>query len=133
VQHPSNRRRIMDLVQPGIEHLASYVDALERGWSADTQRPDARLDELLRIAADPMGFVAEQSDPEGRVPPVMLPDGSIVPRLPSYSRWMWDGAFCGSISFRWQLGTTALPPHCLGHTGYSVVPWKRQRSPMMTK
>jgi predicted acetyltransferase len=133
VQHPSNRRRIMDLVQPGIEHLASYVDALERGWSADTQRPDARLDELLRIAADPMGFVAEQSDPEGRVPPVMLPDGSIVPRLPSYSRWMWDGAFCGSISFRWQLGTTALPPHCLGHIGYSVVPWKRQRSPMMTQ
>src|SRR5262249_2101957 len=35
--------------------------------------------------------------------------------------------FCGSIGFRWQRGTTALPPHCLGHIGYSVVPWKRGR------
>ena len=56
-----------------------------------------------------------------------LPDGSIVPRLPGYRLWMWDGEFCGSISLRWQPGTTDLPPHCLGHIGYSVVPWKRQR------
>jgi predicted acetyltransferase len=40
---------------------------------------------------------------------------------------MWDGEFCGSIGFRWQPGTTALPPHCLGHIGYGVVPWKRRR------
>ena len=40
---------------------------------------------------------------------------------------MWDGEFCGNIGFRWQRGTEALPPHCLGHIGYSVVPWKRQR------
>jgi len=40
---------------------------------------------------------------------------------------MWDGEFCGSISFRWQPGTTELPPYCLGHIGYSVVPWRRQR------
>ena len=38
---------------------------------------------------------------------------------------MWDGEFCGSISFRWVPGTTDLPPHCLGHIGYAVVPWKR--------
>jgi predicted acetyltransferase len=31
------------------------------------------------------------------------------------------------IGFRWQPGTTALPPTCLGHVGYSVVPWKRGR------
>jgi predicted acetyltransferase len=42
-------------------------------------------------------------------------------------QWMWDGEFCGSIGFRWQPGTTELPPYCLGHIGYSVVPWKRQR------
>jgi predicted acetyltransferase len=41
--------------------------------------------------------------------------------------WMWDGEFCGSASFRWQPGTEALPPYCLGHIGYSVVPWKRGR------
>ena len=42
-------------------------------------------------------------------------------------RWLWDGEFCGQIGFRWQPGTEALPPHCLGHIGYAVVPWKRQR------
>jgi predicted acetyltransferase len=40
---------------------------------------------------------------------------------------MWDGEFCGSIGFRWQPGTTDLPPYCLGHIGYSVVPWKQRR------
>ena len=39
---------------------------------------------------------------------------------------MWDGEFCGSINFRWQRGTTALPPHVLGHIGYAVVPWKQR-------
>jgi predicted acetyltransferase len=41
--------------------------------------------------------------------------------------WMWDGEFCGSIGFRWQPGTAELPPYCLGHIGYAVVPWKRRR------
>jgi predicted acetyltransferase len=40
---------------------------------------------------------------------------------------MWDGEFCGAIGFRWQPGTTDLPPYCLGHIGYSVVPWKQRR------
>ena len=40
---------------------------------------------------------------------------------------MWDGDFCGSIGFRWQAGTNELPPYCLGHIGFSVVPWKRRR------
>jgi len=40
---------------------------------------------------------------------------------------MWDGEFCGSIGFRWQPGTTDLPPYCLGHIGYAVVPWRRNR------
>jgi predicted acetyltransferase len=50
-----------------------------------------------------------------------------VPRLPGYLRWIWDGEFCGSIGFRWQRGTSALPAHVLGHIGYAVVPWKRRR------
>ena len=54
-----------------------------------------------------------------------MPDGSTAPRLPGYTRWLWDGEFCGAINFRWQPGTAALPPHCLGHIGYGVVPWKR--------
>ncbi|HWQ07610.1 MAG TPA: GNAT family N-acetyltransferase, partial [Holophaga sp.] len=31
------------------------------------------------------------------------------------------------IGFRWRPGTTELPPHCLGHIGYAVVPWKQGR------
>ncbi len=38
---------------------------------------------------------------------------------------MWDGEFCGLIGLRWKPGTEALPPTCLGHIGYAVVPWKR--------
>ena len=123
----SARDEVLHLVVPSPEHLASYINALEQGWSPDAQRPAAAGEERARIARDAAGFLAEHEDPEGRGPPVMLPDGTTVPRLPGIKRWMWDGAFCGSIGLRWQPGTTALPPTCLGHIGYSVVPWKRRR------
>jgi predicted acetyltransferase len=115
----------MELVWPRIEHLESYAAALRTGWSPDNTRPEAAQEELARIAADPARFIAEQVDIDAKGPPVVLHDGTTVPRLPGYHRWMWDGEFCGSISFRWQPGTTDLPPHCLGHIGYAVVPWKR--------
>src|SRR5512133_540531 len=118
----------MNLVWPSLEYLNGYVGALERGWSPDNLRAEAAIKEALdEIAQDPAAFVASKIDPEGKAGPVILPDGSSVPRLPGYDRWMWDGEFCGSIGFRWQPGTEALPPHCLGHIGYSVVPWKRRR------
>jgi predicted acetyltransferase len=117
---------VMELVWPEHQHLASYVDALERGWSPDNLRADAGREELERIRRDPVLFIAQQVDREGAGPPLILPDGSAVPRLPGYRRWMWDGAFCGVIGFRWQPGTTELPPYCLGHIGFAVVPWKRR-------
>ena len=118
----------MNLVWPAREYLASYVAALERGWSADTERGSvAARDELGRIASDADGFLASLVDREARGTPISLPDGATVPRLPGYALWMWDGEFCGSIGLRWQPGTEALPPHCLGHIGYTVVPWKRGR------
>ncbi len=117
----------MRLVWPAVEYLSSYVAALERGWSPDTMRTEAAREELARIAAEPDQFLALQVDREAQGPPIILPDGSTITRLPSYQRWMWDGEFCGIISFRWQPGTSELPPHCLGHIGYSVVPWKRRR------
>jgi predicted acetyltransferase len=64
-------------------------------------------------------------DLEAKGPPVTLPDGSTVKRLPGFRRWLWDGEFCGSIGLRWQPGTTELPPYCLGHIGYAVVTWKQ--------
>ena len=82
---------------------------------------------LAEIDAGAEQFLAQADDrdPQGRT--VTLPDGSRVPRLPGFARWMWDGEFCGSINMRWQDGTPELPPHVLGHIGYSVVPWKRRR------
>jgi predicted acetyltransferase len=117
----------MELVWPAVTYLPSYIDALERGWSPDNLRPEARRDELARIAEDASLFVAEQVDRDAKGPKVTLPDGSVVARLPGYRRWMWDGDFCGVIGFRWQPGTNELPPHVLGHIGFSVVPWKRRK------
>ena len=118
----------MELVWPSLDRLPGYVDALVRGWSPDNLLGRAAAEEeLARIAADPRGFVASLVDREAKGAPVVLPDGSTAERLPGYVRWMWDGEFCGSIGLRWQRGTEALPPHCPGHVGYAVVPWKRRR------
>ena len=118
----------MDLVWPAREHLASYIAALERGWSPDNIRGEAATrEELAQIAADADRFLASLVDVEAVGRSITLPDGTKVPRLPGYRRWMWDGEFCGSIGFRWQPGSEALPPYCLGHIGYAVVPWKRGR------
>ena len=118
----------MELVVPSLAYLDSYVDALKRGWSPDNIRLEAAAREhLALIQKDAAAFLALADDREAKGGPITLPDGSTVPRLPGFVRWMWDGEFCGQIGFRWQPGTEALPPHCLGHIGYAVVPWKRGR------
>lgn len=103
------------LVTPAMWYLPAYADALRRGWSPDETRDQTRLDELQRIAEDPLEFLASLEDREAK-------DG-----LPGFRHWMWDGEFAGSIGFRWQPGTADLPPTCLGHIGYGVAPWKRGR------
>jgi predicted acetyltransferase len=116
------------LVWPALEYLASYAAALERGWSPDHIRGTATVrEQLAKIAADPDAFVGGLVDREAKGGPIVLADGTTVPRLPGYHLWMWDGEFCGDINVRWQTGTEALPPTCLGHIGYAVVPWKRRR------
>jgi len=118
----------MQLVRPSKLHLASYVAALERGWSADNERGVAAArEELAKIETDADAFIASMEDREAKGASVRLPDGSTAARIPGIRRWLWDGEFAGSIGFRWQPGTTALPPHCLGHIGYAVVPWKQRQ------
>ena len=116
----------MQLVRPGPEHLPSYVAALERGWSDSERGIEAAREELSRIQADATAFLDSLEDREAKGPPITLPDGSTARRIPGFKRWLWDGDFCGAIGLRWQPGTTALPPHCLGHIGYAVVPWKQR-------
>ena len=117
----------MELVWPSSLQLPSYVAALERGWSPDNTRGVvAAREELARIQEDPAAFIEGLVDREAKGRPITLPDGSTALRIPGYHRWLWDGEFCGSIGFRWHPGTTELPPHCLGHIGYSVVPWKQR-------
>lgn len=116
----------MELVRPAAAYLRSYCEALQRGWSPNNLRPQAAEEELAAIRHDPDAFFRQIVNFEGGGAGVKLPDGSIVPRLPGYRKWMWDGEFCGSIQLRWST-TGELPEYCLGHVGYSVVPWKQRR------
>ncbi len=115
------------LIRPGPEHLPGYTAALERGWSPNTTRPEVVQEELEALAKDSDAVLRRFDDPNAKGPPITLSDGSSVKRLPSITRFIWDGEFCGNISLRWQDGTAELPSYCLGHIGYSVVPWKQQR------
>lgn len=116
------------LVVPAMDYLDGYVAALRSGWSPDNVRGKAAADEqLAAIGTDPQTFLAALDDPDALGPPIKLPDGNVVKRLPGIHRWIWDGEFCGVIGFRWQKGTSDLPSEVLGHIGFSVVPWKRRQ------
>jgi hypothetical protein len=74
----------MKIEWPPLEMLDSYTDALRKGWSPDTVRPQTGLDELARIEQDPVLFIAQHVDLEAAGPPVMLKERSVVQRIPGY-------------------------------------------------
>lgn len=113
----------MRLVEPGPDWLDAYAAALARGWSPNTTR-DVSGEHLTAIRADRHGFLRTLLDPNGTV---TLANGAEVPKLPVHLFWIVDGDFCGSINFRFQRGTEALPPYCSGHIGYSIVPWRQRQ------
>lgn len=113
------------LLKPLAKHLTSYTFALNMGWSPDNLRPEVAQEQREWILRDPTGFLNSMDDSDAKGRPVRLPDGSEVPRLPGIKRWIWDEGFCGTIGLRWQPGRADLPPHCLGHIGYAIVPWRR--------
>ncbi|CAN7416189.1 GNAT family N-acetyltransferase [Bosea sp. LjRoot237] len=120
--------RIVSLHAPGRDVLPAYVRALEAGWSPNTMR-NVAPEQLAAIAADPEAFVAGLN---GRGGKIRLHDGSEVARLPDMIRWIVavdqpERPFVGSINLRWQEDeagrpVTDLPPHVLGHVGYTILP-----------
>jgi predicted acetyltransferase len=128
---------MMQLIRPTPAHLPGYIAALERGWSPDTTRgPEAAVEALEKIRADPYSLFATVDDPQAKGPSWTAADGTVRARIPGLLRWMWDDAadregeipgFAGSINLRWMPGHAPLPAHILGHLGYAVVPWQRQR------
>ena len=110
-----------------MRYFESFVDGVRRAALMEDSFFQYEAKDLATIVADPAAFLAKQQSTAGGGDPIILPDGSSVPRLPSINRWMWDGQISGRIQLRWSEGTTELPPHCLGHIGYGVFPWKRQR------
>lgn len=119
---------IVSLHAPGRAVLPAYVRALEAGWSPNTTR-DVAPEQLAAIAADPDGFIAGLNNRGGKI---RLHDGSEVARLPDMIRWIiatdrLELPFVGSINLRWQEDEagrpiTELPPHVLGHVGYTILP-----------
>jgi predicted acetyltransferase len=121
---------MMQLVVPSLEYLPSYAEALKRSWAPNNLRPESAQEELAKIEINSQAFLdwLDSRGTQGEMIPT--PSGELIPRLPGYRMWMWDGEFCGSIGFRWQerdgLTVNDLPDYCLGHIGYSVVPWKQR-------
>jgi predicted acetyltransferase len=113
-----------ELVLPSLAYLPSYVQALTSGWSPNNVRPEARFDELALIEQDPETFLDGLVDLDATGGDITLPDGSTVPKLPGYRKWLVDPSsrtFLGSYGFRWVKGSNELPPYCLGHIGYAIV------------
>src|SRR5450755_1631996 len=78
-----------ELKQPSLELLPGFVDALNRGWSPDNVRGEVTAARMLKaIGKDPVRFVASMDDREARGESITLPDGSVVPRLPGFNRWI---------------------------------------------
>lgn len=118
----------VQLVRPEKKYLASYISALQTGWTPDNVRgPESAAEFLAAIERDADAYLESLFDLEAEGPPIMLPDGSSTTRLPGYHKWVWDGEFCGTVGFRWMPGRNELPPLCLGHIGCAIVPWKRGR------
>lgn len=115
----------MEIVRPKETHLVSYAEALKRAITLGTINIERARTRLSEIAADPKSFLAKQEDPEALGGDIKLPDGTYVPRIPSKTRFLWDGEVCGTVNFRWQAGTTELPDYYLGHIGFEVFSWKR--------
>ena len=117
----------MELVNPDPNIVESYFEALERGFVDKSRGKTTVEKDIPSIKNNIDDFIKSFNDTDAQVALIALSNGDKVSRLPSISRWIWDGEFAGNISLRWQVGSSDLPYYCLGHIGYGVVEWKQNQ------
>ena len=111
----------MELHRPSLAELPAIASAWEKVLA---EKPNHFRQQVLdQIKNDPESYLKSiDGGLDGSL--ILLEDGSEVSKLPMITRYMWvDGQPAGAISYRWQPGTTELPPHVLGHIGYETFPW----------
>ncbi|MFM9991113.1 MAG: hypothetical protein ACKVOY_06715 [Burkholderiaceae bacterium] len=118
----------MQLIQPTVDHLQSYLQTLERGWNPLYYKHPVPLTLIEAMEKDPERFISLHHDPTGELSAQKFKDGPTKTNIPSITKWMWDGDYAGSIDIRWQYGKTDLPVNSNGHIGYTVPPWKRKKA-----
>ncbi|MQB45250.1 GNAT family N-acetyltransferase [Rhizobium sp. ICMP 5592] len=119
--------RSIILIEPSLPNLSGFEDALAKGWSPDPRRQTDRAyveAELVTLRHDRAGFLTRLTS--GDVIATSVSDRE-PQRLVLRPFWIWDGEFCGYITFRHMPRTGLLPLHLPGHVGYSIVPWKQGR------
>jgi predicted acetyltransferase len=115
------------LVEPNLLNLQDFEQALVRGWSPDPRRQHDKSfidNELTTLRKDRSAFLTRTTSGEAVATTVSNREPQ---RLVVRTFWIWDGAFCGYITFRYLPATMQLPLHVPGHVGYSIVPWKQGR------
>ena len=117
----------MQLHKPTLAQLPLVISAWQKIISETERNMSFQKQNLTRMQEDGEKYLAAL---DGKIDgeTLTLEDGSVVPRLPSITRYMWvDEKPVGSISFRWQPGSNSLPLHVLGHIGYETFPWAQRQ------
>lgn len=110
------------LVLASNRYRASYIEALREGFRRGDQ-PAKSASEIDGIDADFSTFFAELTRKTGNI---VLPDGEIIPRVPSDVFWLVDGeTFIGEAGLRYELNDWLLKIG--GHTGYGIRPKSQRR------
>jgi len=108
------------LVRPAMAHMASFVDALNEGYSRDSLRAETP-ESIEAIANNPAWFLDTLLNPPKTV---VLPDASLGERVPETFLWYVEGdVFLGSVSVRHRLNDVLA--QWGGHVGYAVRPAAR--------
>lgn len=105
------------LVLASPVYAKSYVEALREGFRRG-DNPPKKPGEIDRIEANFDDFFAELTKKTGDI---ILPNGTLIPRVPSDIYWLVDGeTFIGESGVRYKLNDWLL--QIGGHVGYGIRP-----------